>query len=215
VPAIVLLIGLIATVTGSYVAVKAKGVYWSRGQVRFIAPTSEEFPNGLQISPSSTVMTAGAVRRIVDDRDPPRTVSQDVTIVGEGIKQGWSVTLPNTGGQWASNFTNPYLDVQAVGPTPEYVTATMNRLINEISAALASLQARSSVDSVNLISTQVSPLGGPPLYFQRGSRPRAGLAALALGIGLTSCAVAWARRLTRRRRDTVVADSTAPELVAV
>jgi len=200
---LIVLIGAIGTITGSYLGIKAKGVYWSRVQVRFIAPTSEEFPNGLQISPSSTVMTAGAVRRMVDDQDPPRTVSPDVTIFGLGIKQGWSVNLPNTGGQWASNFTNPYLDVQAVGPTSEYVTSTMNRLIDEISAALATLQSDAAVKQVNLITTQLSPLGPPPLFFQRGSRIRAALASLGLGVGLTAAAVGVASRWMRRRAESV------------
>jgi hypothetical protein len=215
---VVVLTGLLATVLGSYVAVKAKGVYWSRVQVRFIAPTSEDYPNGLQISPSSTVMTAGAVRRIVDDSDKPRTVSQDVILSGLGIRNGWSVNLPNTGGQWANNFTNPYLDVQAVGPTADGVEATISRVILDINAALAKLQTQAAVADANLIHTQLSPPGNPPLYFQRGSRIRAGLAALGLGLGITwfvtAATVRWSRR-RRSRPEPMIGPDSARELALV
>jgi hypothetical protein len=181
------------------VAADAKGVYYTRAQVRFIAPTNSANPNTLQIAPSSTVMVAGAVGQMVDDEQRPRTASPDVAITGTGIRDGWSVTLPNTGGQWANNYASPYLDVQVAGPSASEVATTMQSLVTQINKDLSALQRSQHVAQANLIHTQLSSLSSPPIYYQRGSRTRALLAALALGLGITAAATLVTRRFIARR----------------
>jgi len=191
--------GVLATLAAAAAAAHTKGVYYSREQVRFVAPTNIGNPNALQHSPSSMVMVAGAVGQMVDDSQRPRAASQKVTITGMGIRNGWSVTLPNSGGQWANNYTNPYLDVQVAGPSPTEVATTMRSLLTRIDTALATLQRAQQVAPVNLIRTQLSSLDSPPMYYQRGSRVRTILAVLALGFGVTAAGTVIAGRFVARR----------------
>src|SRR5262249_37670069 len=131
---------LISFAAAAYVADRP-GVYWSRVQVRFVAPASAVNPNGLQVSPSSLVKAAGVVAKIVDPTGGQnRVTSPDVTLASEGLRHAWSVTQPNTGGQWANNFTDPWLNVEAVGTTPAEVGTTMNGLLARITATLTSLE---------------------------------------------------------------------------
>ena len=39
----------------------------------------------------------------------PPAVSPDVSIVDRGIYDGWVANVPDYGGQWANNFTNPVI----------------------------------------------------------------------------------------------------------
>jgi hypothetical protein len=200
--------GVLATLAAAAAAAHTKGAYYSREQVRFLAPTGEGNTNTLQLSPRSMVMVAGAVGQMIDDDQRPRAASQNVTITGMGIRNGWSVTLPNTGGQWANNYTSPYLDVQVAGPSATEVATTMRRVVARIRRALATLQRAQHVAPANLIRTQLSSLSSPPIYYQRGSRMRAVLAVLALGFGVTTAGAGAARRFVARR-------AAAPEVVAV
>lgn len=187
-PALVTLVGALATLLAVLMTSHGGSVYAARVQVWFIAPKSTNNPNGLQISPDSLVMTAGAVRRMVTDTDPPRTSSPDVPLSGQGVRDGFSVTLPNSGGQWVNQFANPYLDVQAVGPTAAGVLATERRLVGEINTALSTLETQEHVAAVNQIRTQLNPLTGIAVGDQRGSRIRAVLVTFVLGLGLTFAA---------------------------
>jgi hypothetical protein len=180
-------------------AATARGVFWSEVQVRFMAPRSTAAPNVLQISPSSLVMAAGAVEKMVVDTSAPRVIDPGNTLASQGVKHGYGVSLPNTGGQWASNFTDPWLEVQAVGSSPAEVLAATRTLVARINAALATLQRREHVDQYNLIRTQLSPLSGPAVYYQAGSRSRAAVAALVLGTGITAIVVVLLLRYARRR----------------
>jgi hypothetical protein len=185
-PALVTLLGICASLLAACVELGAHGLYASEVQVWFVAPKSTENPNGLQISGDSLVMTAGAVRRMVTNSDPPRTSAADVPLSGEGVKRGYSVTLPNTGGQWTNRFTNAYLDVQVVDSNAPAVSTKTRQLIAEINASLAALEQRAQVAQVNQIRTQVVPAsGGIPVHHEHGSRMRALLATIALGLGLT------------------------------
>jgi hypothetical protein len=193
------ILGMATTLGLAATAATARGVYWSELQVRFMSPHSAANQNVLQISPSSLVMAAGAVEKMVIDTSAPRVIDPANTLASQGVKHGFGVSLPNTGGQWASNFTDPWLEVQAVGSSPAEVVAATRTLVARIDAALATLQRRAHVDRYNLISTQLSPLSGPAVYYQAGSRSRAAVAALVLGTGITSIVVVLLLRYARRR----------------
>lgn len=207
---VVAALGALGTVVFAGIASHAHGVYTSDAQVRFIAPTSSVDPNTWQLSASSLVMVAGAVGQMVDDSQAPRATSPKVTITGMGVRDGWSVTLPNTGGQWGDNFVSPYLDIQVAGPSAAVVSATMQTLIRRIDHDLSVLQQRERVAPGNLIHTQVNSLASPPIYYERGSRVRALLAAFALGIGFSVALTMLTRRFLLHRASS---DLPQPELV--
>jgi hypothetical protein len=190
----ILLVGmLISGSAGRYFAHRP-GVYWSQVTVVLIAPKSIANPNGLSISSESLISTAGVIAKMVGSSPrAPAVVSDSVTLVGEGIRHGYGVRLPNSGGQFATNFDRAALDVQAAGTTVAEVGATLNRVLNEITADLSRLQSQAGVAEVNLIRSQLSP-PSPPIYYQTGSKTRALAITLVLGAGLTGFALWLARR---------------------
>jgi len=164
----------------------------------FVAPLSKVNPNGLEITPSSLIATAGVVSKMVDHSDSStRVVSEGVDLVGEGIKHGYSVTVPNSGGQWANNFTQAVVDVQVVGSSEAEVRSTLKTLQARINAALATIQQTAKVHKEYLVSTEPTPPIAP-IYRQHSSRIRIGFATLALGFGLTAAVVSAMRRRYRR-----------------
>jgi hypothetical protein len=177
--AVLVLVGTLAVAWHIY---RLPGSYSSEVKVVFLAPKSTVNPNALAISSDSIVTTAGAVARIVDPDVEP-AVSESVTLAGEGIRHGYSVRLPNSGGQWATNFDKPQLDVQAVGSSAAEVNATMARVLDRIRRTLDRLQTEQHVAQHNMITLSQSP-PTVPMYYDHGSRLRAVGATMLLGAGL-------------------------------
>jgi hypothetical protein len=198
--ALIAVLGLMITAGFLYRVEQKAGVYWSNVRVLFLAPSSAATPNALIAASSGLASTAGVVSRLVDPTAPrSKVVSPEVTLATEGVRHGYWVRLPNDGGQFTNNFDQPLLDVQAVGSTPQEVTATMNRILNEIDAKTASLQEKAGVPELDRIHTTRTP-GTIAVLLLEGSKVRALAATLAIGITIT-CAVvfgflraAWARR---------------------
>lgn len=187
---VIMLVGLlISGMVGLYLA-KRPGVYWSEVTVVLIAPKSAANPNGLTVDSESLIDTAGVLAKMVGSSPPgPPVVSDSVTLVGEGIRHGYGVRLPNSGGQFATNFDRAALDVQAAGTTAAEVSGTLNQVLSTISADLDRLQRDAGVAKVNLIRTQLSPQTAP-IYYQTGSKTRALAITLVLGGGL-SWSLSW------------------------
>ncbi len=193
------LIGLLCTVFAAKMVSQKPGVYFSEVKVTFLAPNSSLNPNSLVAVNDSVIMTARLVGQMVDpkDADGSSVVSPDLTIVNEGIRNGYAVRLPNDGGQWATNFDQSLLDVQVVGPTISGVVARMQSLVSKINGTLAQIQQDRQVAAVNRIRTSVTP-AQLPIYYETGSKIRAVAATLVLGLGFTIAAQIWARRFVRR-----------------
>lgn len=187
---VIMLVGLlISAVVGLYEA-KRPGVYWSEVTVVLIAPKSAANPNGLTVDSESLIDTAGVLAKMVGSDPPgPAVVSDSVTLVGEGVRHGYGVRLPNSGGQFATNFDRAALDVQAAGTTVAEVSNTLNTVLKRITDDLTRLQSDAGVATVNLIRTQLSPQTAP-IYYQTGSKTRALAITLVLGGGL-SWSLAW------------------------
>jgi hypothetical protein len=142
-------------------------------------------------------VVASAVGRMVEPEPPiGQVVSPTITLVDEGIRQGWSVTLPNDGGQFTNDFDQQYLQVQAVGQDPTAVRAKVQSLVHRIDSALTMLQDRAQVPVVNRITTVENP-SVIQVYYDGPSRMRAVGAVLVLGFGATMAA----EMLLRRWRD--------------
>jgi hypothetical protein len=194
---------LVALVMAAAVGVLAEevrkpGVYWSDVRVRFVAPTTLTKQNSLQVTEQSLIMMAGAVGQMVDDTNGPRPASPDATLVGLGVRSGWWVVLPNTGGQYQNSYSDPYLDVQVVAPTAAQVAQTLQRLVQRIHDGLATLQNDAHVAPQDRISSRVLPLSVAPIYYAHGSHSRAVIASLVILIGLASVGFVVASRLPRR-----------------
>ena len=165
------------------------GMFQARVDVLLLLPQSANNPNSYTATTESLIDTAGIVATVLSGASgAPLTSSSTVTLAGQGIRDGWSVRLPNSGGQWANNFDRPLLDVQVVGPSHDAVLKRANELVTRIEAELIRRQDRAGVSPHNLIRTRLSP-PTPQVFFLSGQSPPAPLAAsLLLGVLLTTAA---------------------------
>lgn len=155
----------------SHAAVTAPGAYWSRAEVTFLAPTSTINPNALRTTSSDLVVTAAVVaRRVNGNVTWNKMADPAATIVGQGNLDGWSVHVPDHGGQWSRVYPRQVLDVQVSGPTAEAVRQRQAALLARIDAELADLQE--GVVDAERITTKVVP-ATPPVHHVTGSRIRA------------------------------------------
>lgn len=197
----VLLTGLVLTPAAGYIAISGDGVYFTRTEVIFLAPTSSLYPNALRTQSEDIIVTAGVVAKIVTGPDRvTKFTSPDVTLVGMGVTEGWSLRLPDTGGQWATNFATQRLVLDIVAPSQDDVRAKQAEVLGQISDALAELQRAEDVDPVNDITAAAAPQTSV-IYHVGGNRYRAlGMTAL-VGAGVTVGVVVFLEQGRLRRRN--------------
>jgi hypothetical protein len=203
-----MLIGLVVTLAVCALTWRAPGVYWASTKVYFLVPATERQPNRLADN-SGAIEFAGLIQTEVNRGIPPSgATSPDVTLVDEGIYDGWSVRLPDTGGQWANNFPESSLIVQASGRTPEVVQTRMNALINEITRLVAAREAAAKVPATLQVDFTMSP-SVVAVQYSNGHRSRAVIVIAVLGIalGLAACGVTDRAVAARRRRGELANDS--------
>jgi hypothetical protein len=177
-----------------------KGVYYTRTQIVFLAPSSTLYPNTLATQSEDIIDTAGAVAKRVTGPIPvTKYASADVTLVGIGIRDGWSLVVPDTGGQWGTNFESQILNLEIVAPDRATVLERQTTLLARIQDQLSGLQRERHVDPINDITMTTAPRS-TVVYHVGGSKPRMlGMIAV-LGLGVTSAAVVVAERIGRHRR---------------
>lgn len=154
----VVLAGALLTGALAFVMLADHHVFWARTEVVFLAPTSRLYPNSLSAPSEDLIITAGVVaKRITGPEATVKYASPDANLVGIGVTDGWSVRLPDTGGQWAPNFAQQVLSVEVVAPDRESVVARQRELIDRIARELDALQREAGVDPVNDITVTVTP----------------------------------------------------------
>jgi hypothetical protein len=198
----VAVIGVVCTSVLGALVFTHGGVYWSRNEIVFLAPSSRLYPNSLKTTSEDLIITAGIVaKRINGTHVLPKVASPDVTLVGRGVTDGYWVALPDTGGQWAPNFAEQLLDVQVVGPTEEVVRERQAELVQRIDDELEALQVDAGVEPVNRITTKLVPVT-PSVRYVAGDRRRALLMTAVLGAGATLGVMVLleSRRRARRHR---------------
>jgi hypothetical protein len=215
----VVLIGAICTCVVAAGVLADKGVAFTRTELVFLAPTSPLYPNALRTQSDDIIITAGAVaRRISGPGQVTKYSSPEVSLVGLGIRDGWSIRLPDTGGQWATNFATQRLILDIVAPTREAVAARQTELIARVTDELDAMQREQGVDEAAMITVIPAPVS-TMVYQIGGSRPRAlGMTAV-LGVAITGAVIVVLERRRRRRAAaasaTVFVSSAPAELVRV
>lgn len=193
------LVGVVLTLAACVLVKDAPGVYYQQADVVLMWPQPpQNKENTFQYGNKTLIKTAGVVARAVQGHEGAMTVSDTATLAGQGIRHGWSVRLPNSGGQWAYDFEEPVLSVEAVGTTPREASATTTVVVSRINAELASLQRAEGVPSWLMIRTRLSP-PTPVLHYAAGSRGRAVLMTLFIGVTFTLTAVRLVDRRLRRQ----------------
>lgn len=185
----VVLVGAVCTASLGWVLLMDPGVYWTRTEVVFLAPASGSYPNAIRTTSEDLIITAGAVgRRIGGPAQVEKYASPDVTLVGLGVRRGWSVRLPDTGGQWATHFARQLLLVEVVDPDRASLERQRDALLARIQAELDTLQDGRGVDPVNRITLAEAP-DTAVIHHVTGSRSRATAMTAALGLAATVAVV--------------------------
>jgi len=199
----IVLVGVVCTAIAAFAVMSDKGVYYTRTQIVFLAPSSSYYPNTLATQSEDIIDTAGVVaKRIIGPGPVTKFASPDVTLIGEGIRDGWSLGLPDTGGQWGTNFQTQILNLEIVAPARETVLQRQTEMLQRVHDELDALQRERGVEPINDITVQAAPRS-TIIYHVGGSKPRALGMVAALGLGVTAALVVAAERLGKRREATV------------
>ena len=194
----IVLAGAVVTLVVAYGTTLDDGVFWSRTQVVFLAPASTDYPNTLRTTSEDIIITAGVVAKAVAGPDRvAKYASPDATLVGEGVRDGWSVRLPDTGGQWATHFQQQVLYVEVVAASVEEVDQRQAVIVDRIEEELHELQRDAGVAPVNEITVTVAPESSVVHHVQGSSMRSVGMVGV-LGVGAT-CAVLGLVEARRRR----------------
>ena len=195
----ILLAGAVLTALVAFAAVTDDGVYYTRTELVLLAPSSTDYPNTLKTKSGSLVVTAGLLaRRMMGPGEPAKYASPEVTLVGEGVEDGWSVRLPDTGGQWASSFGEQVLFLEIVGPDRATVEEQQATLIRRAAEELDAMQREFGVEPVNDITVRPAPQT-TLVYHVGGSRPRVLGMSAAIGVSCTLAAIVLLEYRARRR----------------
>jgi hypothetical protein len=196
----IMAVGVLLTLVTCLFAWREPGVYWASTKVYFLVPVSAYQPNQLAPDSGTAVAFAGVIQTEINGGIAPReATSPDVTLVEEGIYDGWSVLLPDTGGQWAHDFPESCLIVQASGPTPEVVRARMYSLIDRITRLVAEHEDAAQVPVGSRVEFTMSP-AAVAVQYSTSHRSRAVPIVALVGVLLSLAACRFADRVLETRR---------------
>lgn len=196
---LIVIVGAVFTAACGLLAVSASGVYFTRTSIAFQAPSSVLNPNSFRTQSEDVIDTAGVIaKRVGGPGKVTKFASTDVTLVGVGVRDGWALRLPDTGGQWATNFATQSLILDVVGPSPEAVQRQQQDIIQRVQQELDQLQQDAGVRPANFITAVPAP-PSTVIFHVSGSRSRALAITAVLGIGLTITVVLAVDRRRRRR----------------
>jgi len=198
-------VGVVLTAFGCSALVNGERTYWMSTDLVFVQPGGGSVTNVSDAVVPSLINFAGLVqRRVHEIGTPVELPSSNVTLYGSGVRRGYSITLPNSGNQWAVSYTRPVLAVQAVGSSPEEVRRTLSDVLALVQTTVRDLQAAQGVPAGEFISMDRSP--ALPEVFDQGStkagRVKGLLAFGFLGVILTAFTVIAVDRTVEGRKNT-------------
>lgn len=197
----IVVVGAILTLAAANYASQDRSVYWTRTDLVFLAPKNAQYPNALRATSEDLVITAGVVGKlVVGTRQIPKFTATDAGLIGMGVRDGWTVRLPDTGGQWAPNYTDQWLIIEVVGPDPETVRTRKEQLVEDMTAALDRVQDEYRVDKAFRMTTKEAP-GSTVVYPVGGSSKRAFAVSGMLGAAATLYLVVRIDPILLRRRE--------------
>lgn len=192
----VVALGLIAT--GAFLAhlTADRPLYYAKSEITLSAQGA---------GTEQAIAFAQAVESVVNDGKPiTRFVSPDAPLHGTGVRDGYSVVLPDTGGQWQTRYERPVLSVEVVAESPDRILATYAEVVSRVEAAVTYLQREQDVPPETLIVS--STVDEPTVTYvgtTRSGKARVLVSGLLVGVGATfAAAYIWDQRRTRSRTRT-------------
>lgn len=193
----VLLVGGLLTLATMALLIGKRGVYTAQMDVVMLPPSAEGQGNPIEGRSDSLIYFAAIVERELNNGPiQDRFASAEATLAGAGVRQGFSITLPNAGGQWQTNFGRPVLSLEVVDTDLDNVRQVMAEQIGRIDQALIEVQDREGVAPKDRITSGLSP-AEPVVSYVGGSRSKVVVGVALLGIGLS---VTFALIVDRWRR---------------
>ncbi len=184
-----------------YGAATSTGVYYSKMNVVFLPPPSKVGGNALKSEAVTTVMFAAIIERHFNGQgvvQQLRTV--DAPLYGTGLRSGYSVYLPNSGGQWRMNFNDPVIVVEVVSPERATAESEMSRIVNQLEGLASAQQESLGIAADARITTETSPIQPTTQYV--GNRKTRALGSLALlGAGLASASMVLGDKFINKLRN--------------
>ncbi len=176
------------------------GVYTTDFQVVLLAPVDKVSPNSLHNPQQGLPALADVLVTEYNGRSPrSQTASTDATLYGQGIREGASVRLQNSGSQWAPSYDRPVIDVQVVDLSEAAVTARAATIRHRLTSLLRERQIEAGVRPDARVTISGWPLD-PVVANVGGSFPRAALAILLVGFIVLATTVKALLKTTAGRR---------------
>jgi len=205
------LAGLVLVGLVSWQVANPEPVYWSRTEVTLMLPASDRNPNALVGGTASLIVAAGVLAKDLEGGSAAEaTSSSEVPLTGLGVRHGYSVVLPNVGGQWAYNFDRAALIVQVVGTSEAEVRARFDEVLKAIGRHLTAREDAAQVAASDRIRFRAVP-ANPQVLAETGHRTQALGVSLILGASLVAALVLFMeRRLNGRQARSQPAPRQAP-----
>jgi hypothetical protein len=175
--------------------------YWAKTDLMFVQPGTGPVATVPDNILPTLINYAGVVQQVGHDDKPVELVSSTAPLYRSGLREGYAVTLPNTGTQWAVSYSRPVLVVQAIGNSPDQVRQTLGRVLNEIQSAAYELQADRGAPVEQFIDVAHYP-SSPEVVDVGSTKPgriKGILALFAVGLALTAFIAVEVDRLILRR----------------
>ena len=185
---IVVLIGMLLTAWVASTVRDHPGLYQMQTQIAVRPPERSGIRNLYLGKEYSLIATASVIQKMaMAGSGGAMTASSAAPLSGKGIKDGFELTLPNSGNQWAFDYNRPVLNIQAIGRTKERAQANLDEAIERSSAALTKLQDESNVPAGQRMTIERGAL--VQSWYAVGRKSRSLLATGILGMGLTMTVV--------------------------
>ena len=196
---VVVVLGLALTVLLSVTVRTSAGVYDGQLQLAMFLPPRSAGSNPLAVNSTQAILFASVVERKVSGvRPPPRLTSQSISLAEQGIRTGVQLRMYNGGGQWANDFSRPYLRIEAVGSSERSVRAQLARMAEQVRRTADDLQEEQGVARPDRVTITAVPSRAQVEF----ESTRSGLAAvltLLTGSLLTAAAASAVLRRGRQR----------------
>ncbi len=189
--------GLVMTALATSAVGSAQGVYVGKVEVVVHLPRTLAVPNPLATSNQEAVRFAALVAEVATNgEEVPRVTNQSLTLADQGLRHETMISLVNLGGQWANDFSRPFIRVEAVDESPQGVSRRLEEGIARVTRALDRLQDDAGVPPRTRATASSVP-AVPQVRYAPTHRERAMVATALLGLLLTVVAC----RLGTRRLD--------------
>lgn len=203
--------GLVAAIALCGVAVTAlvtawigtsQGLYVGKVEVVVHPPPTETVTNPLATPNYEAIRFAALIAEVVTNgEEAPRVTNQELTLADQGMRHETLISLVNLGGQWANDFSRPFIRVEAVDESPEAVEARLADGIEQVTRVMDRLQEDAQVPPATEATIEVVP-AVPQASYAPTHRERAMLVTMLVGLLLTvALCRLGARRGVRGGRD--------------